>query len=183
MKVIIDTSSWIAVVRYYLPFDQNGIISDFFKNKLNTKELVIIDKVFDECFYISKGIVIKELDFINLKKEHNKTDTLIPSKKFYNLLENQFCIQVQKRKLTDVQFENEKENYLKSADARIILQAIKYQKEDKENVIVVTEETSNNNDSKLFIKIPNISSILGINCITLPKLIDTYNSEITIEIK
>lgn len=183
MKVIIDTSSWIAIVRYYLPFDQNKIISDFFKNKLDTKELVIIDKVFDECSYISQGMVVKELDFINIKKEHCKTDILIPPRKFYNLLENQFCHQVQKRKLTDVQFENEKENYLKSADARIILQANKYQKEENEEVLIVTEETTSNNDSKLFKKIPNISSILNIKCITLPVLIEMYNSEIKIEVK
>lgn len=37
MKVVIDTSSLIALVRYYLPFDKDDTLKIFFKKKLKPK--------------------------------------------------------------------------------------------------------------------------------------------------
>ena len=183
MKAIIDTSSWISLVRYYLPFDNKSILINFFEKKLNSGNLVIVDAVQSECTYISKGLVIDSFGFMKPSKKHIKTNELIPTSKFYNLLENQFCIQVQKRKLTEVQFENEKDNFLKSADGRIILEAIELKKSLLNDVFVVTEETATNNDLKIFKKIPAICELIDIKCITLPKLIQKFDSELKIKIK
>lgn len=180
MKIIIDTSSWVALVRYYLPFDTNETLPSLIEEKIINNEVIVLDKVYLECKYLSKGIVVENLPFI--KENQVKTDELIPSKKFYNSLENQFCNQMQKKMLTETEFENRKQTFLNSADAKILLRAINYSKIDKEEVIIVTEETSSNNDSKVFKKIPILSSHIGIRCITLPELISLFNTEIGLNI-
>jgi hypothetical protein len=45
MKVIIDTNSLLSLVRYYLPFDKDKILYNFIKNKVQSGEIIIIDKV------------------------------------------------------------------------------------------------------------------------------------------
>lgn len=182
MKILIDTSSWLALVRYYLPFDEVEVFPIFLQNKLSTNDLIVIDKVQQECSFISQGIVVESIDILKDKKNLTKTDFLIPSKKFYNQLENNFCISAQKRKLTDTQFDNAKENFLKSADAKIVLQAIELKNKENMDVVVVTEETKTSNDNKVFKKIPAICKMLDINCITLPQLIEKFDSEIKISI-
>ncbi len=37
MKVIIDTSSLLALVRYYLPFDDDNVLFDLIKEKILAK--------------------------------------------------------------------------------------------------------------------------------------------------
>lgn len=98
MKVVIDTNSLLSLVRYYLPFDKNGVLFNFFKTKIEKGEIIIIDKVFQECTYNSKGVVLKTLDYLNDKtflkssKVPYKTDSLLaPSPaKFLRQVENQF---------------------------------------------------------------------------------------------
>lgn len=51
MKVVIDTNSLLSLVRYYLPFDKNGVLNDFFKKKIETGEIIIIDLVLQEFTY------------------------------------------------------------------------------------------------------------------------------------
>lgn len=68
MIVLIDTSSLISLVRYYLPFDKNQTLYNFIKNKIESKKILILDKVYEECEYTAKGIVLKELEFLKSKK-------------------------------------------------------------------------------------------------------------------
>lgn len=78
MKVVIDTSSLLSLVRYYLPFDREGFLFEFFKSKIESKEIIILDKVFEECKYTAKGIVTEKLDYLSIKKNQIKTDELLP---------------------------------------------------------------------------------------------------------
>lgn len=73
MNAIIDSSSLLAFVRYYLPFDKDSVLKNLLKEKFESGELVVIDKVYDEIKFQSKGIVIKELEFLSDKKRHKKT--------------------------------------------------------------------------------------------------------------
>jgi hypothetical protein len=66
MRAAIDTSSLLMLVRYYLPFEKNDKLRKLIEKKLNSGELIIIDKVHEEAKYQSKGIILKELDFLNL---------------------------------------------------------------------------------------------------------------------
>ncbi|MBN2395638.1 MAG: DUF4411 family protein [Candidatus Atribacteria bacterium] len=181
MEYIIDTSTWVSLIRYYKLFDTSSIIYDFFKRKIENKVFVLINEVSIECSYVSNGFVAKELDFVKDKKFITKTVDILPSKKFYNLLENQFCNAFQRRNLQDFEIENLTESFIKSADAKIIMTAIAEKKQGQE-IIVVTEETITNNDNKLFKKITAMCSALDIKCVRLPELIKMFDNEILIGI-
>ncbi|MHB0756950.1 DUF4411 family protein [Polaribacter sp. M15] len=183
MRFIIDTSTWVSLVRYYKPFDNNSVIYDFFKQKIRGGEFILLSEVSIECSYVSKKIVTKELDFIIDKQFITKTASLLPTRKFYNLLDNQFCNQFQKRLLSETDIESLTNDFLKSADAKIILKSIEISKTLDNQITVVTEETSSNNDNKLFKKIPLICKELNVECIGLPKLIKLFNKEINVRIK
>jgi hypothetical protein len=108
MRAVIDTSSLISLVRYYLPFDKNNILYDLIRSKIETGEIIIIDKVYEESKYTAKGIVLAKLDYLKDKKLRTRTDDLLPSKKFFNQVEHQFINGSAKNKLTEVEFENRK---------------------------------------------------------------------------
>ena len=83
MKVIIDTNSLLSLVRYYLPFDKENLLFNFIKEKIEIGEIIIIDKVYEQCTYNAKGLILKQLAFLTdksfLKKSKTpyKTDSLI----------------------------------------------------------------------------------------------------------
>jgi hypothetical protein len=184
MKVVIDTNSLLSLVRYYLPFDKKGVLFNFFKTKIEKGEIIIIDKVFQECTYNSKGIVLTTLDYLNDKtflkssKVPFKTDSLLaPSPaKFLRQVENQFVNTVVRRQknLSDTEFENQKNSFLSDADMKQIILCLNFIK-DGEKVVLVTEETESSNDNKLFKKIPAICKELEIETMTLPELIAKYD--------
>jgi len=184
VKVVIDTNSLLSLVRYYLPFDKNGVLFQFFKEKIETGEIIIVDKVFEQCEYISKGIVLtkliylKEKDFLKAAKLPYKTDSLLaPSPaKFLRQGENQFINNIvrNQRKLTETEFENQKNAFLDDADMKQIILCLNLIK-DGEKVVLVTEETENSNDNKLFKKIPAICKELNIDTLTLPELLAKYD--------
>jgi hypothetical protein len=184
MKVVIDTNSLLSLVRYYLPFDKKKVLYQFFKKKIEKGEIIIIDKVLEECTYNSKGIVLSTLIYLNDKellksaKVPFKTDSLLaPSPaKFLRQVESQFVNTIvrKQRKLTDTEFENQKNIFLNNADMKQIILCLNLQKEG-EKVVLVTEETESSNDNKLFKKIPAICKELNIDTLTLPQLLEKYD--------
>jgi hypothetical protein len=167
MKAILDTSSLLAFVRYYLPFDKNGTFKSLIQAKFNDGEIVLLDKVVEEAGFLAKGIVIRELEFIDDKSKFIDTSEILPYRKFFNLLENHFCKKdvLKLKDLSEPEFELEKTKYLNNADAKLILYALKIK---QSNPIIVTEETANANDNKVFRKIPDNCKHIDINCCTLP---------------
>jgi hypothetical protein len=167
-----------------LPFDKKGVLFKFFKSKIEIGEIIIIDKVLQECAYNSKGIVLTTLDYLNDKaflkstKVPYKTDSLLaPSPaKFLRQVENQFVNSIvrRQRKLTETEFENQKNTFLNDADIKQIILCLNLIK-DGEKVVLVTEETESSNDNKLFKKIPAICKELEIDTMTLPDLIAIYD--------
>jgi hypothetical protein len=183
MKVVIDTSSLLSLVRYYLPFDKNNILYLFFQQKIQKGEIIIIDKVLTECTFNSRGLVIKKLPYLNDKaflktaKTPVNTDSLIApnTKQFLHQLSNVFVNAVIKksRGITEVEFEKSKSDFLETADMKQVIFCLNQLKEG-EQVLLVTEETENSNDGKLFKKLPFICKELGIETLTLPELITRY---------
>ena len=190
MKVIIDTNSLLSLVRYYLPFDNENLLFNFIKDKIENGEIIIIDKVYEQCTYNSKGLVLKQLSFLTdkafLKKSKipHKTETLLaPSPaKFLRMVENQFVVAVQRKKITDVEFEVSKNKHLEDADTKQIILCLNLM-QSKSEVYLVTEETAESNDNKLFKKIPAMCNELNIKCITLPQLLKIYENEINVLFK
>ena len=193
MKVIIDTNSLLSLVRYYLPFDKNSVLYDFIKYKIEQGEIIIIDKVIEECSYNSKGIVIQKLPYLEDKlflksaKLPYKTDSLIaPSPaKFLRQVDNQFVnsIVLKQRKLTEVEYENQKNSFLEDTDMKLILLSLNLMRDDiDKEIILVTEETETSNDNKLFKKIPAICRELNIKTMSIPELLEKYDG-IDVEFK
>lgn len=192
MKVIIDTNSLLSLVRYYLPFDKNKILYNFIKEKIQTGEIILIDKVYMQCSYISKGIIISELDFLNDKdykksaKTPYNTELTIPpnTRNFFHLLNSVFVNSVimKAKKITEVEFETLKNSHLNDADMKLVLLSLNLIAQG-ENVFLVTEETSESNDNKLFVKIPAMCRELNINCINLPALIKLYQDDFDLHFK
>lgn len=190
MIVIIDTNSLLSLVRYYLPFDKENLLFNFIKDKIEIGEIILIDKVYEQCTYNSKGLVLKQLSFLTdkafLKKSKTpyKTDTLLaPSPaKFLRMVDNQFVVAVQRKKISDVEFEVSKNKHLEDADAKQIILCLNLMQSESD-VYLVTEETAESNDNKLFKKIPAMCSELNIKCITLPQLLKIYENEINVLFK
>ncbi|WP_113652747.1 DUF4411 family protein [Pedobacter namyangjuensis] len=174
IRAIMDTSSLLAIVRYYLPFDKEDQLKTLLQQKFESGELIITDKVLQECKQTAKGIVVEELDFITAKPALiAKTSDLLPGKKFHNMVDNQFCNKflVKQKGITEVEFENEKGRFLASADASLILYALNLKSAD---AVVVTEETKTANDGKIFKKIPDNCSSIGVNCMSLPNYLKDH---------
>lgn len=177
---LLDTSSLLALVRYYLPFDSSGKIRETIQSSYESGKLLILDKVMAESKYTAQGIILKELDFIDPKSPLIiKTTELIPGRKFFNHLENGFCNKdiVRLKGITPVEFEIEKTRYLSSPDASLILYA---QSIKDKTPLIVTEESKSANDGKIFKKIPDNCGVANINCCALPSFLKDY-MKITIQ--
>lgn len=189
MRAVIDTSSWISLGRYYLPFDPQGTLLSFFRRKIEQGEFVLLDKVMDECRYTAKGIALQRLPFLMDKefvKHHHpvkNTSMLLPPDPaaFYTMIENNFSVDAMKKLLSDVAFQNQKNEFIESADVKLIVYCLDHiQRYPLEPIVLVTEETETANDRKLFKKIPAICRHLGITVKTLPDLLEIHADEINL---
>jgi len=175
MKVAIDTSSLMALVRYYLPFDRDDSLKNFFKIKVEIKEIIVIDKVAIESKRNAKGIIVKYLEFLEDKKNQIKTDVILPEASFLRDLENRLCYASRKSTLSDTEFENRKQAFLEDADAKLILFCLSNKGElNLDEYILVTEETRTDNDGKPFKKLPEMCDLLNIEHCSLPALLENY---------
>lgn len=191
MKVVIDTSSLLSLVRYYLPFDKQKILFEIVKAKIANGEILVIDKIIDECEYTSKGIVLETLSYLTDKvfnKTHKlplNTEFILPPApaKFYRMVDNNFVVTVQRKRLNETQYDSLKNDFMNSADIKMILTSLKLKSENPlEEIYLVTEETEASNDNKVFKKIPAICSQLDLQTINIQQLIDKLDG-IKIEIK
>lgn len=175
MKYIIDTCSWIALAKYYCDFDNKKELYTFFKDKIEHREYLILDEVYNECRLTSRGIVVQFFDFITVKENITKTTEINPTTKDFRKVKDLYCYKRLANKLKDdILFDKQMEKFMKSADYKIILY-VEYCKNKQElfnnETIIVTEETPTQNDHKLFKKIPDICSIENFSCITVPQLL------------
>lgn len=175
MRAVIDTTSLVSFVRYYLPFDKADKLKELLEKKFNSGELIVLDKVFEESKFVAKGIVNKELKFLAKSPMIIKTDILLPEQKFFNRLENELCYGTQRNKLTATEYQIEQTKFLETADAKLILFCERDKKDlELDKPILVTEETKSENDGKLFKKLPEICAILNIEHCNLPTLLKDH---------
>lgn len=184
MIFILDSNSMLSLVRYYIKIDKNEFLLDFFKSKFESGELLIIDKVYNECSYLAKGLVLKDLhflknkDFLKTYKVPYKTNSIIAPapKKFLRQIDNSFIntVVIKQKKISDIEYEIQKNRFLESADIKQITLALNFKKEGQD-VSIVTEETEYSNDNKIFKKIPAMCKELEITTITLPELLIEFN--------
>lgn len=191
MIIVIDTSSLLSLVRYYLPFDKKKILFEIIKTKIANGEILVIDKIIEECEYTSKGIVLETLDYLKDKtfnKTHKlplNTEFILPPApaKFYRMVDNNFVVTVQRARLNDIQYDSLKTEFMNSADMKMILTVLNLKKDNpQEEIYLVTEETEVSNDHKVFKKIPAICSQVDIKTINIQQLLDKFKG-LNIEIK
>jgi len=180
MIIVIDTSSLLALVRYYGRFDKEEKLFKFFRSKVETGEIVVIDEVLNECKVTAKGMVVKFFEFLvdkELQKEYKypvrTKDMIAPAPtRFLNQVDNNFKAPGSK-KLTDAQYQVMKNDFLASADMRMILYVLnELHVKPNLDIRIVTEETEGSNDNKAFKKIPAICQFLKIKVQTIPELLE-----------
>ncbi|WP_394995730.1 DUF4411 family protein [Emticicia sp.] len=191
MKVVIDTSSLMSLVRYYLPFDKKAILFEAIKFRIANGEILVIDKIIEECEFLKSGIVLSSLSFLT-DKSFNKTyklplntEFILPPApaKFYRMVDNNFVVNVQRARFNETQYDSLKNDFMNSADMKLILTCLNLKKDNlTEDVFLVTEETEISNDNKVFKKIPAICSQLDIVTMNIQQLIDKLDG-VEIEIK
>ena len=123
-------------------------------------------------FSTSKGIAVEKMPFLKDKKLVIPTKDLFPCapERFSNMIDNNFCVRLKKQELTEEEYIEQKEEYLKTGDAKIIIYALNVRHSDAihlEEMQVMTEETRQQNDGKLFKKLPLLCEQIGIGTLTV----------------
>lgn len=169
---IIDTSSLVAIARYYLPIKDEVKLLRFIESKFRSGELILLSSIHVEASRTQKGIVLELMKFLNDHElRFNDSDLTPPApRKFSNQLDNNFCVTLQKKKLSSEAYSLQKNQYMLTGDAKMLLYALN--NIDKEPVII-TEETILSNDGKLFKKLPAICDILEIKHMTVAEWLVT----------
>lgn len=175
MIAVIDTSSLVSLVRYYLPFDEDAKLLNYISQRIIEKQIIILEKVYDESKYAAGGIVVNKIGFLKEKKYRTKSDDLLPDSEYFRLVEHEFCYDNMKTKLGEVKFESAKSKFLQSADSKLLLFALKNKESgDAEKIVIISEETESNNDKKAFKKIPILGKFLKLEVQTLPDLLKSF---------
>ena len=182
MKAVIDTSSLVSLVRYYLPFDAEGKLKTFLEERVEAKELIILEQVVAECKLQGKGQVVKALPFIDNPKNITAVTDVPINKRLFNMIDNNFINGSVAGLLPEAEYQFERDKFMKTADFAMILYADSIK--EKENVVIVTEETGYSNDGKPFKKIPGICDTIGVRTLNLPQFL-TENSiiDLTVEVQ
>lgn len=170
MEYYFDTSSLVALARYYHPFDKEGKLFGFIRTKFQNKEIVILDAILNEARYTSNSLVLKTYPFIDEYKDFIvNTKEMMPysTKKFGNLVDQNFAVAplVNNNKIN---YSIMKQEFLESGDGKLLLTMYNRLHDDKDaEICIVTEESRSGNDKKIFKKIPVLCGIIGVKSITL----------------
>lgn len=182
MVVIVDACSLVELARYYIPFDDGNVLSNFIRGKFDSNEMILLDKILEECKFVAKGLAVNSLPFIEEKKYVIKTDNLsiLAPKKFHRLLDNNYCVGIARKQLGDVEYSLAKDEYLKTGDAKVIIYVdhLIHNGCNKDDIVVVTEETENQNDGKLFKKLPLICEMKEIKTMNIAGYLKMNNVKV-----
>lgn len=178
MTGIIDTSSLLAIARYYLSIKDESRLLYFLESNFRSGHLILLSSIHNEAAKTQKGVVLDTMNFLNDNGlQVNDSELLPPSpRKFSNQLDNNFCIPLQRKRLKEEEYAQQKSFYLQTGDARMILFALNNQNLDP---IIITEETRYSNDGKLFKKLPAICDILDIKHLSIAEWLSSKGVELT----
>lgn len=180
MVVIVDTCSLHRLVEYYMPLDKAGKLIPLFKDQFMHEKAIMTESVYQECSFISKGIILTRMPFLKSKEFHRlivKKDELIPEKKLLNIANEQFVIKSKINSLKPEEQEEQKTRFLNGADFSLLACAYKKNKDIsdvlfRDNVRVLTDESTSDNDNKCFHKIPKCCKILEIDTINIREYLE-----------
>lgn len=127
MRTLIDTSSLVALARYYDPFDDTDAMNRHIQSELQKGNLILLDRVQEESRNVSQGLAHTAFPCLAEKGMARSTHALVPTRKFFNMLDNNFVDRmVKRRRLADDEaaYQNEREAYLKGADCALLVYAM-----------------------------------------------------------
>ena len=182
MKAVIDTSSLVSLVRYYLPFDKEEKLKAFIEERIDAKNLIILEQVVAECKLQGKGQVVKALPFIDKPKNKTAVTDVPVNKKLFKMIDNNFINGSIAGQLSPAEYQLERDKFTNTADFALVLYA--YSIMEKEDVVIVTEETGYSNDGKPFKKIPGICDTIGVKTLNLPSFLSENSIiDLTVEVQ
>ena len=171
MAIVVDTCSLVMIAKNYLPLDEDGRMVAFIEQAFVNKELLLLDTILGEARGISKGVVLEKMKFLDDKNIVINTTDMLPlsPRRFDNMVDNNFCIRLLKKDFNDEQYIQQKEEFMKSGDAKILIYCWSKQNNQPDIFVdycVMTEETRTQNDGKLFKKLPMLCDFLNVNTTT-----------------
>lgn len=175
---IIDTSSLLAIARYYLSIKDGNKLLFFLENKFRSHKLILLNTIHKESKYMQNGLILTTMPFLNNKDLiFNDENIIAPApQKFSNQIDNNFCIRLKRKLLTDEEYALQKDIYMSSGDAKLLLYALNNISLEP---IIITEETKISNDGKLFKKIPAICEFLNLKHQNITEWLSTNGVELT----
>jgi hypothetical protein len=170
MEYYFDTSSLVALARYFSPFDRSASLYNFIQGKYVSREIVVLDVVFREAQRTSRRIVLDTFPFIEEKKDLivNTADLMpVSPRRFSNMVNNNFVHTAMVRN-GNIDFSILKQEFLNSGDGKLIMTMYNRLHDDKNaEICIVSEESPAYNDRKVFKKIPVLCEQIHARCITL----------------
>lgn len=185
MRTIIDTSSLVCMAQYFNPFDDREALNSFLRTNMENGTFIILDRVIDEVRNVSQAIAYQTFSCLGVKKLISSTVGLQPSRRFFHMLDHNFVDKaIKKLKLGDDDsiYQNARDNYLQGADCGMIVYAMNAQNQ-LEPIQILTEESPNQNDGKLFKKIPSICRELNIPTVNIVGFFKQHEDEIQVEVR
>ena len=180
MVVVVDTCSLLRLVEYYLPLDKTNKLVPLLEQLFFSRDMVMTQAVYEECQYVSKGIIIKSLPFLN-SKEGKKLivapEAFAPDQKLLRIVDEHFTIRAKFNSLKPEEQEAQKDTFLRSGDFSI-LQCAYMEKKGMtgslfgDDLRVLTDESGAENDSKCYKKIPPCCKILGAPTINIREYLE-----------
>lgn len=180
MVVVVDTCSFHRLVEYYLPLDKAGQLVPLFKQLFFGHEIIMTESVFLECSRMSKGIITTKLPFLKTKAAKDilvKPDFFPPDAKLQRIVNENFTIKAKFQSLPLEQQLAQSEAYMLSGDFSI-LQCAYMEKKGMagslfgDDLRVLTDESSAENDNKCFKKIPACCRFLSADTISIREYLE-----------
>lgn len=180
MVVVVDTCSFHRLVEYYLPLDKKGQLVPLFEQLFFGHEIIMTESVFLECSRMSKGIITTKLPFLKTKAAKDilvKPDFFPPDAKLQRIVNENFTIKAKFQSLPLEQQLAQSEAYMLSGDFSI-LQCAYMEKKGMagslfgDDLRVLTDESSAENDNKCFKKIPACCRFLNADTISIREYLE-----------
>lgn len=180
MVVVVDTCSLLRLVDYYLPLDKANKLVPLFEQLFYSREVVMTQAVYEECKHVSKEIIVKSLPFL-ISKESKKlivtSDFFVPDQKLLRIVDEHFTIRAKFNSLKPEEQEAQKDSFLRGGDFSILQCAYMEKKGMAGNLFrddlrVLTDESSVENDSKCYKKIPSCCKFLGTPTINIREYLE-----------
>lgn len=180
MVVVVDTCSLLRLVDYYLPLDKTNKLIPLLEQLFYSRDMVMTLAVYEECQHVSKGIVVKSIPFLNSKKGKKlivAPEAFAPDQKLLRIVDENFAIRAKFNGLKPEEQEAQKDYFLRGGDFSI-LQCAYMEKKGMagslfgDDLRVLTDESSSENDNKYYKKIPSCCKILGTPTINIREYLE-----------